>query len=146
MLLLYVPIGEESADDADRLGAEVALGGKVKMLLVVHDLAVGADERVGVEGRVADEHLVQEDAHRPPVALAAIDAVAALRLEDFGRYVVGRANGRVRAHQAVLVHLDARAEVGELQVTVSIDEHVVGLFGNALVVELLSERLMDRGK
>ena len=47
--------------------------------------------------------------------------VCTLRLEHLGADVVGRADGGVRAHHAVAVHAHARAEVGELQVTLSVD-------------------------
>lgn len=76
----------------------------MQMILVIHDLAVGADERVGVEWCVTDQHLVEEDAHGPPVAFATVHAVAALRLENLWRDVVRGSHGRVALDESVAVN------------------------------------------
>ncbi len=46
--------------------------------LVVHDFSVRLDERLGVEGRLPEQHLVHTDAQRPPVALGAVPPVPVL--------------------------------------------------------------------
>ena len=44
--------------------------------LVVHDLPVGLDKALSVEGGFAVEHLVHADTQRPPVALRTVAALA----------------------------------------------------------------------
>lgn len=62
--------------------------------LVVHDLAVGLHQRLGVKRRLSVEHLVHADAQRPPVALGAVPAHAVLhRLQDLRGDVVRGADG-----------------------------------------------------
>lgn len=95
-------IYEKTADQALGRVRDVQFLGEVEGIAVVHDFGVGADEGVGVEGRVADEHLVEKDADGPPVAVAAVDALATLGLQDLRGYVVGRAHRCFRAHEAVL--------------------------------------------
>ena len=57
-----------------------------------------------------DEHLVHDDAQRPPVALWAV----ALLLEHFGRDVVGRADSRVGELAAVCFPRGDLLLVGEV--------------------------------
>ena len=64
-----------------------------ELVVAVHDLLVDADRVVIVEGRIASEHLINEDAQRPPVDALAV----ALRLDDLGRQVLGGAAERPRA-------------------------------------------------
>ena len=76
----------------------------------------------GLEGRAAGHHLEHEDAEGPPV-----DAeVVVLAAQHLGRDVVGRAAEGARAfaaRQALLAH----AVVGELDVAVDVEQHVVEL-------------------
>ena len=44
--------------------------------LVVHDLPVGLDEALRIEGGLAVEHLVHAHSQRPPVALRTVAALA----------------------------------------------------------------------
>ena len=96
------PVCEEAADEVLGVVGQFHVIRELEGVLVVHDLAVGADQTLGVEGRVADQHLVEDHADRPPVALAAVNAVTALRLEHLRRDVVRCADRRVRADQTVL--------------------------------------------
>ena len=69
-------VRQEGADETLGRRRDLNVVGKVQRVFVVHDLAVGAHQRFGVEGRVAHQHLVQEHAHRPPVALTPIQTWA----------------------------------------------------------------------
>ena len=83
-----VPVGEEGSDQRLGPGVHVHVLGEGEGVLVVHDLAVGADQGLGVEGRVAHQHLVEEHAHAPPVALPPVLARPALRPQHLGADVV----------------------------------------------------------
>ena len=43
---------------------------------MVHDFAISADERIGVERRVSHEHFIKENSDRPPITLLSINATA----------------------------------------------------------------------
>jgi len=49
---LSLPVGQEGTDDVLGIVGDLHVVGEVKRVLVVHDLAVGSHQRVGVEGRV----------------------------------------------------------------------------------------------
>lgn len=46
------PVGEEGADEALGIFGDVTVLRKGQSVLMVHDLAVGSHQRVGVKGRV----------------------------------------------------------------------------------------------
>lgn len=59
--------------------------------LMVHDLAVGFHQRLGVEWRLSIQHLVHADPQRPPVALRPVAAHPVLHgLQDLRGDVVRR--------------------------------------------------------
>ncbi len=83
-----------------------------------HDLHV-----FGVEGRDADQHLVDEGAVGPPVDLLAV----LLALEDLRRQVLGRAAEGGGAVVLGVEALLADAKVGHPHVAVRRDQHIFGL-------------------
>ena len=89
------------------------------LVFAAHDLVVGIDLALGDEGRLADEHLVDEDAERPPVGAD----VVALVGDDLGREVLGRAAEGPRAVLDVL----GEAKVHKFEVAVLIKEQVLRL-------------------
>ncbi len=106
-----VAVGKEAADEVLRPGGHLHVLRELERVLMVHNFAVCAHQRLGVEGRVAHQHLVEEDTHAPPVALAAILSGAALGFKHLRGYVVGSADGRLGADHAVGAHLHAGAKV-----------------------------------
>lgn len=51
-MTLWIPVGQEGTDDILGIFGDLHVVGEVKGVLVVHDLAVGSHQRVGVERRV----------------------------------------------------------------------------------------------
>ena len=62
---------------------------------MVHDHAVELQQRLGVEGHLADHELVRGHTEGPPVALAAV-AAALLGAQDLHSDVLGRADRDAR--------------------------------------------------
>ena len=89
------------------------------LVFAAHDLVVGIDLALGDEGRLADEHLVDEDAERPPVGAD----VVALVGDDLGREVLGRAAEGPRAVLDVL----GEAKVTNLDETLGVENQVLRL-------------------
>ena len=76
---------------------------------------------LGLEGRAAGHHLVDQAAEAPPVHRLLV----ALAVHDLGRQVLGRAADRLRA---LGLGQDLREpEVGELHVPLLVDQDVLGL-------------------
>lgn len=98
----YISVSEESAYQTLGAGTDADVRRKVQGVAVVHDAAVRAHQTLGVKGRVADQHFVEEHADRPPITFSTVLALAALRLQHFGANVVGGADGSVRPNQTVL--------------------------------------------
>ena len=86
---------------------------------------VGDGHRVlVVEGRPADDHLIQHDAEGVDVA-AEVDGAA---LGLLGREVGGRAHHGARLGEGLLgVAAPGDAEVGDLDLAAGVDQHVAGL-------------------
>ena len=118
--LVNLPVGQEGANDGLGGLAYVDVIGEDEGILVVHDLAVGADEGLGIEWGLAEQHLVEDDADRPPVALAAVLPLATLGSQDLGADVIRGADGCLRPDEAIRVHLHAGAEIGKLQVAIGV--------------------------
>lgn len=49
---VFIPVGQEGADDVLRVFGDLHVIGEVQGVFMVHDLAVGSHQRVGVERRV----------------------------------------------------------------------------------------------
>ncbi len=79
--------------------------------------------RVGLEGRLAGEHLVQDDAERVDVRLAR-DLVAQRLL---GRHVVGRAQHASGGGEPLRLERPCDSEVRDLGAPVGVDQHVLRL-------------------
>ena len=97
---------------------QVVLGGQVRVVVLGH---------AGFEGRAAHHHLEQQHAQRPPVYGEAV----VLAAQHLRRDVVGRAAERVggplRAAAALVEAFLAHAVVGELDVALDVEQHVVQL-------------------
>mmetsp|Transcript_4129 Transcript_4129/g.10718 ORF Transcript_4129/g.10718 Transcript_4129/m.10718 type:complete len:289 (+) Transcript_4129:310-1176(+) len=91
-----VAAAEELGDQGSRRWRHVALLGELEGRLEVNNLLCRLFGRVRVEGRVSDDHLVQDDAERPPVAL---EAVARLQ-QHLGRHVIRSAHSRPHLRRA----------------------------------------------
>lgn len=97
-------------------GHELALGHRRGEDAVVHHLAVGVVER-----RQPVDHLVDQDAQRPPVHALPVRHLP----QDLGRQVLGRAAQRLRR---VALHVLLRqAEVRDADVALGVQEEVLGL-------------------
>eukprot|EP00123_Amoebidium_parasiticum_P017429 comp23850_c0_seq1/m.41679 comp23850_c0_seq1/g.41679 ORF comp23850_c0_seq1/g.41679 comp23850_c0_seq1/m.41679 type:complete len:368 (+) comp23850_c0_seq1:444-1547(+) len=94
------------------------LGGEQKRLPEVHDLAVCVLGGIRAEARVANQHLVHNDAHGPVVA----GLVIARMHKHLGRNVVRRAHHRVGHCPAVLLpgHCLALCACGVFEVKVGV--------------------------
>ena len=81
------------------------------------------DLAVGVEGDLADQHLVEDDAERVDVG-AGIDSLSHRLL---GGDVVGRAEDAPGRRHPVLLELPGDPEVGQFGPSLGVDEDVLGL-------------------
>ena len=91
---------------------------------LVHVLHGDGDRRVGLEGHLAREHLVEDDAEGVEVARGA--DLAAHRL--LRRHVPRRAEHRARPGDHIRRRGPGYAEIGDFHVACSGHEHVLGLY------------------
>mmetsp|Transcript_2837 Transcript_2837/g.7097 ORF Transcript_2837/g.7097 Transcript_2837/m.7097 type:complete len:225 (-) Transcript_2837:551-1225(-) len=92
-------VAQQRADEALGVRGERRLRRELQGLLEAEDLAARDQRVVAVKGRVADEHLVDDDAERPPVAVLVVPDLE----EDLRCHVVGRAHRRPDRGLAVAV-------------------------------------------
>ena len=121
-----LPVRQEPADEALGHLGHLDVVGELEGVLMVHDLVVGPDQGVRVEGWVPNQHLVKEHAHAPPVALPPVLAGPALGLEHLRGDVVRGPDSCLRPNHPVRTHLHAGTEVRQLQVPLGVQQHVVG--------------------
>ena len=93
---------EKIDDEFFRFARDRRVRRKGQSRLVIHDFVIGADQRFLVERRFAVEHLVENDADRPPIDFASINGEFALRFQNLRTDVIGRADRRVRANLSFL--------------------------------------------
>lgn len=109
-----------------QLGAQVARVVRKELVvearLRVLDVLVELLAVLRVEGRQADEHLIDDGAERPPVSGLAV----ALPLQHLGREVLSRAAEGLSVAVALNAHL-RQAEVGQLDVALAVHEDVLWL-------------------
>ena len=79
MYIRSLPDFKELLNEVLSPGRDEDVLGELERVLVIHDLAVGLDDRLCVERRVTNQHLVEDHADRPPVTLLPVVTVAALR-------------------------------------------------------------------
>ena len=63
MYIRSLPDFQELLNEVLSPGRDEDVLGELECVLVVHDLAVGLDDRLGIERRVPDQHLVEDHAH-----------------------------------------------------------------------------------
>ena len=90
-----------------------------ELYLAFEDLLVDGHRIIVVEWVDTGDHLVSEDAERPPVNWLAVPFVE----EHLGGEVLGRAAKSIRARLAVL----GKAEIGQAQIALVVDENVLWL-------------------
>ena len=130
---------------------ELTPGGYAQCFAPINHFRLRAKRRIIAKRRLAHHHLVQNNAHGPPVARLCVS----LAWQYLGRYVIGRADKRVRhetlivapirriaqlfGENAIVLVVDqiifrvvgpvkagAQAEVGQLDVAMLVDEYIVG--------------------
>lgn len=123
-------------DEISGLGADKGRNGHVAL----GDAPLGHDGGV-LEGGLADEELVGEDAEAPEVDLLVVRVVGGAGLDHLGGQVVeGAAHGLAAAVRGV----DAPAEVGDLDLAVDADEDVLGL--DVAVDDVLAVQVAQRAR
>ena len=113
----------------------LAVGGRDGGVSSSEDFEHKPFHRVSVESMPEGDHLIEDAPERPDVRLL----VVRLLLADFGREVVGRADGGLRAVVGVLEHA-GNSEVTDLNLSVLRHENVLGLevsVQNLAVVDVL---------
>lgn len=93
-----------------------------------------------LEGGLADEELVRQDAEAPQVDLLGVAIVAAAGLEHLRREVV---EGAAHSFAAVVGRVDGPAEVADLDLAVNTDEDVLRFdvpVHDVLLVEIFERR------
>jgi hypothetical protein len=106
---------QEIADDGFGLRGEV----RGELVAAADDLVVHFELVLVVEGGVAGHHLVDQNAHRPPIHALAV----ALTRHDFGAEVLGGPAQRPR----LVGDLLGESEVGDLDVALRVEEQILGL-------------------
>jgi len=118
------PEGVQVEDLGDEAARGVGDGHVVREGVAVDaDLLVGGLDVRRLEGRLADEQRVDDDAERPDVDFV---AVARLALQDLGRDVVGRAADGLLL-LALELDLGGQAEVAQLDLHLLAEEEVAQL-------------------
>jgi hypothetical protein len=113
-----------------RLRTERMVLGKLERLGMVQNLLVDAQKGCIVERRIPVEHLIENNAHAPPVALWPVYARGRLRIEHLGTNVLWRAHGCLRAitaYPAITAHADSSSKISKLDVPVRVQQKIVRL-------------------